>query len=103
MEKERKKLKIILEKNEVKQLLQTLRVLCGPMRFRILMALKYLGKNGLTVTNIALILNASPSRISHQLKILKDYKLVEIKKKNREVWYTLTDHRAEKYLSDIGI
>jgi len=94
---------MILERNEVKQLLQTLRVLCGPMRFRILMALKYLGQNGLTVTNIALILNASSSRISHQLKILKDYNLIRIKKRNREVWYVLADHRAEKYLSGIGI
>lgn len=103
MEKERRKLKMILEKNETRRLLQILRVLCGPMRFRILMALKYLGQNGLTITNIALILNASPSRISHQMKILKAYKLVAVKKRNREVWYVLADHRAAKYLSGIGI
>ena len=96
-------MKLILEKNETRRLLRTLRVLGGLMRFRILMALKYLGQNGLTVTNLGLMLDVSPSRISHQMRILKDYKLVAVKKRNREVWYVLADHRAEKYLSGIGI
>lgn len=103
MEKKRKRLEDILRRKEVRQLLQTLRVLCGSMRFRILMTLKYLGQGGLTVTELALILNVSLSRISHQLKILKDYNLIVSKKIGGELRYSLADHRAEKYLTGIGI
>lgn len=103
MKEKRRKIRIILGKKEVKLLLKTLRVLCGSMRFSILMTLKYLGQEGLAVADLAVILSASPSRISHQLKILRDYKLVKITRKNREVLYFLTDHRAERYFSGIGI
>ena len=82
-----------------KEIFKTIRILCGPMRFRILIALSGAGRSGLSVTNMALIFNTTLSRISHQLQILRKHKFVKATKRNHEVVYTLSDHRVQKYLS----
>ncbi len=79
---------------------KTIRVLCGPTRFKIVVLLRK-HKGGLTVTELAHALNASLSRISHQLKILKKNNLVEGTGKNRETLYKLADHRLHNYLNSI--
>ena len=52
---------------------------------------------GLTVTELAKILNMSVSRVSHQLRILREHNLVSAKKINRETLYTLANHRIKNY------
>ena len=76
--------------------LNLLRAVCGAIRFKIIFILRYAGRDGLTVTELARILNASLSRTSHQLAILKAHKLIIGTGKNREMVYTLADHRVKK-------
>ena len=50
------------------------------------------------VCDIASLLNMTKSAISHQLRILRQTKLVKIRKKGKEVYYSLADdHVASIY------
>jgi DNA-binding transcriptional ArsR family regulator len=86
----------LLASKENRELGKILRVLCGPSRLSIIILLKRY-KNGLTVTDLAKILNSSLSKVSHQLAILRRNKFVEIRSRNRETVYGLADHRMSKY------
>ena len=57
-------------------------------RMRIICALK---ENELCVGDIAEITNTTISAISHQLRILKQAKLVKYRKEGKTVYYTLDD------------
>ncbi len=87
-----------LASKEIKESLKILRVLCGPLRFKIVIALNE-SKKGLMVTELSRVLGSSLSLVSHQLRILKSHRLVVAKKKNREVIYSLANHRIRKILS----
>lgn len=50
--------------------------------------------NELCVTDICSCLNMSKSRVSHQLKILRDAYLVCAKRKGKEVYYSLADEHV---------
>ena len=50
----------------------------------------------LCVGEIANRTNATQSAVSHQLRILKDSKLVKYKKKGKEIYYFLADDHVEK-------
>lgn len=78
--------------------LRLIRVLCGPVRYKIL-ALLSAHKPGLRVTDLASVLHASLSRVSHQLRILRKYDLVVASGTNRETLYTIKDGRVKKMLS----
>lgn len=85
-----------MESRKARETLNTLRVLCGPMRFKIILALQYAGKDGLSTTDLARLFDTNLSRVSHQLAILKRHNLVESRKRNREQMYRLKDHRVHK-------
>lgn len=86
-----------IDSKKINASLKTIRVLCGPTRFKIICLLSQ-NSDGLNVTELARILNSSLSRVSHQLKILKKHKLIVGAGKNRETIYKLADHRLRKYL-----
>lgn len=92
-----KKARAQLRSRENKALAKVLRVLCGPSRLDIVLLLKKY-KKGLTVSDLANILNSSLSKISHQLAILRKNNFVEIRSRNRETVYGLADHRINKYI-----
>lgn len=50
----------------------------------------------LCVSDISNILNMSHSSVSHQLKNLKQARLVKARKDGKEVYYTLNDDHIEK-------
>ncbi len=91
--------KIFINK-KVSDSYKILRVICGPMRFKIIVLLRQ-NKKGLNVTALGEALGASLSRISHQLSILKKHKLISGSGSNRETVYRLSDHRLRKYLNII--
>lgn len=68
-------------------------------RVKILLALF---NKELCVCDISNLLNMTHSAISHQLKVLRDMKLVKAKKMGKEVYYSLGDSHVEVILS-IGI
>jgi ArsR family transcriptional regulator, zinc-responsive transcriptional repressor len=65
-----------------------LRALSGTSRFKILMILRK-EPAGLTPTEIAKVLNVSLSRVSHQMRILRDHDLVTVTENSREAIYRL--------------
>ena len=51
------------------------------------------------VNNIAEVLNLSQSAVSHQLRFLKQMKLVEARRDGKTVYYSLTDSHIESILN----
>lgn len=64
-------------------------------RLRILMSL---GCGELCVSDISNVLDMSISAISHQLKALREAKLVKIRKDGKIVYYSLDDDHIKKLL-----
>ena len=67
-------------------------------RIKIIYALKL---SELCVNDLAFITNSTQSAISHQLRILKQAKLVKAKKIGKVVYYSLKDNHVIK-LFEIG-
>lgn len=65
-------------------------------RIRILYALF---EQELCVSDIARILNLNQSAVSHQLRILKDAKLVKFKRSGKSIFYSLDDDHVRTILS----
>ena len=53
----------------------------------------------LCVGDMAQILNLSQSAVSHQLKILKDAKLVRFRREGKIIFYALDDEHVRNILS----
>jgi len=66
-------------------------------RIKILYALS---KSELCVCDISAVLDMSMSAVSHQLRVLRNMKLVKYRKKGKEVYYSLDD---EHIIQLIGI
>lgn len=73
--------------------LEVLKILSGGLRFRILVLLRA-HHDGLTVGEIADILQGSVSRTSHQLRILKDANLIVSEGLDHQVRYRLNAERV---------
>ncbi len=67
-------------------------------RMKIICALK---NSELCVCDIAYITNSTQSAISHQLRILKQAKLIRSRKEGKVVYYSLADDHVEK-IFEIG-
>jgi len=68
------------------------KVLGDPTRVRILSALFH---SEMCVCDIAVLLNMTKSSISHQLRTLKQTKLVKNRKEGKVVYYSLDDDHIE--------
>lgn len=85
-------LKISLNFGEEIYLLSNIfKALSDPTRLKIIYVLS---KSSLCVCDIANILKMSQSAISHQLRILRDLKLVKFKKEGKLVIYSLDDEHV---------
>lgn len=62
-------------------------------RIKIVCALTH---SELCVCDIANITNSTQSAISHQLRILKQAKLIKARKEGKVVYYSLADHHVEE-------
>lgn len=74
--------------NEVVKLAETFKVLGDPTRIRIIFALS---KHEMCVCDIAESIGMSQSAISHQLRVLRNLKLVKYRKEGKSVIYSLDD------------
>lgn len=77
-----------LDKDVIYNLAETFKVLGDPTRIRILYALK---EKELCVCDLSELLDMSSSAISHQLRVLRNNKLVKFRKEGRSVYYSLDD------------
>lgn len=76
---------------EIKQVSQLYKVLSDPTRLRILLLLKECEHN---VTAISEQLGMEQSAVSHQLKLLRDSRVVKARREGKTIFYTLDDHHV---------
>ena len=76
---------------EIKQVSQLYKVLSDPTRLRILLLLKEGEHN---VTAISEQLGMEQSAVSHQLKLLRDSRVVKARREGKTIFYTLDDHHV---------
>ena len=93
-DKVRKSEKHLLDGLNATKLARTFQALADPTRVRIISALL---KTELCVCDIAALLGVTQSAISHQLRQMRDLRLVKSRKEGRIVYYTLDD----KHISDL--
>ena len=78
----------LLDDHSVAALTETFRILGDATRVRILDALS---RSELCVNDIARLLGLSESAVSHQLRLLRDVRLVRSRRSGRMVFYSLDD------------
>lgn len=78
----------LMASNAVEALAETFRILGDPTRVRIL---DVLASGELCVCDIAELVGMSESAVSHQLRLLRDMRLVRPRRAGRQVYYTLDD------------
>jgi len=77
----------------------TFKALSDPTRVRIISALSH---NEMCVYDLATALGMSQSAVSHQLRTLREMRLVKHRKEGRHVYYTLDDDHVHS-LFDQGL
>ena len=91
-----KKVKKVMPKmNIIYDVSDFFKIVGDSTRLRILMSL---GCGELCVSDISSVLDMSISAISHQLKALREAKLVKIRKDGKTVYYSLDDDHIKKLL-----
>lgn len=81
----------ILTNDKAKIMAKFFSLLADSNRLRIL---SVLAQQELCVSDLAAILNMGESAVSHQLRTLKDMRLVNYQKRGRKVFYSLLDHHV---------
>lgn len=71
---------------------ETFKVLGDPTRLNIVLAL---GREELCVCDVAALLGMTESAISHQLRLLKNLRLVKCRKNGKMAYYSLDDEHIE--------
>ena len=64
-------------------------------RIRIMYAIS---DNEMSVLNIAKKLNMEQSTVSHQLKVLRQNKLVRVRREGKQIYYTLDDDHVKRII-----
>ena len=83
----------LLSDEEIFDLAELFKVFGDSTRMKLINALM---KQDLCVCDIALITNSTPSAISHQLRVLKQAKLVKYRKEGKSVIYSLDDEHVKE-------
>ena len=80
------------EQFDVQQLADLFKVLGDPTRIRIVRLL--LLHDEMRVTDIAEAMEMGQSAISHQLRVLRQARLVTFRKEGKTAWYSLNDEHV---------
>ena len=91
-----KVMKVMPAGEELQNLAEFFRVFGDSTRIRILYALS---QSELCVCDIASLLGMGQSAISHQLRILKQMRLVKFRREGKSVLYSLADNHIETILA----
>lgn len=95
---QREQFQKLLKSERVKNGHNIIRAVAGLTRYRIITLLN-INPNGLTVSDLASIFSASPSKISHQLRVLKNYNLVFGKREGQTILYRMHADKIKPFLS----
>lgn len=85
--------KLLLPDEKIFDLAEIFKVFGDSTRIKIINALMM---RELCVCDIAAITNSTPSAISHQLRVLKQAKLVKYRKEGKSVFYSLDDEHIKE-------
>lgn len=77
--------------DEIKKVSQLFKVLSDPTRLKILLLLK---EQELNVTSISMEIAMEQSAVSHQLKLLRENRLVKSRREGKTIFYALDDHHV---------
>lgn len=89
--------KKLLEDSLINELSETFKSLSDFTRLKILLSL---AEEELCVCDIAALTAVSVSAISHQLRLLKNTRLVSYRKKGKMVYYSLDDEHINKIVNE---
>ncbi|NOZ64142.1 MAG: helix-turn-helix transcriptional regulator [Caldiserica bacterium] len=87
----------MLREEEVNRLSGTFSILSDSTRVKIIFALS---KEELCVCDIAYLLNLSISAVSHQLRVLRNARLVKYRKQGKMVFYSLDDEHISTLFNE---
>jgi ArsR family transcriptional regulator, lead/cadmium/zinc/bismuth-responsive transcriptional repressor len=90
-------LRTIPEDAMVYALAETFQALSDPTRVRIITALAH---QELTVSDLAAALGMTGSAISHQLRLLRNQRLVKFRKQGKAAYYTLDDPHIHNLVAE---
>lgn len=82
--------------DEIYELAELYKLFADPTRLKIMMALN---DRELCVCDISDILGMSQSAISHQLRVLKQGRLVKFRKEGKAAYYSLDDNHIHEIIS----
>lgn len=91
-EKVNKVKKIMKSEEVIIRVAETFKALSDPTRTKIIYALQH---EELCVCDLALLIGLSTSAISHQLRLLRNLRLVKYRKEGKMVYYSLADKHIE--------
>lgn len=83
---------------QISVIAETYRLLGDPTRLRVLLAC--LGEP-IAVGDIAKAVSASPSLVSHHLRLLRGARLVKGERRNKQVFYSAADEHIARMLTDM--
>lgn len=82
-------------RNKVAGLAQLYKLLGDPGRLKIMLALNTCE---MCVCDLAVLVESTPSAISHQLRLLRTARLVETRKDGKMVYYRVEDNSVQRFL-----
>lgn len=80
-----------LPEAHLQMIVETFQALADPTRARILFALS---QRSMCVRDLALLVGVSPSGVSHQLRLLRDRRLVKSRRDGNTIYYQVDDHHV---------
>jgi len=78
-------------------LAETFRALADPTRVKIVSAL---ARQELCVCDLTKLLGVTQSAVSHQLRLLRNLRLVKYRREGKSAYYSLDDHHIETLLAE---
>lgn len=97
VERVKRVLSTLADETTVEHLSEVFRTLGDPTRVKIVSALL---ESELCVLDIAAVAGVSQSAVSHQLRVLRQQRLVKHRREGQLVYYSLDDEHIERLLSD---
>jgi DNA-binding transcriptional ArsR family regulator len=89
--------KSLSDKKQILEMAEIFKLLGEPTRLKIILSLS---ENELCVCDLAAVVESSISAISHQLRLLKNARLVTYRKDGKMVYYTLNDKHIKKIINE---
>ncbi len=80
------------------QIAGVFKLLGDPTRLKIILALI---ENELCVCDLAAVINASVSAVSHQLRLLRSGKLIKFRKEGKMVYYSIDDDHIKNLVEQL--